>query len=286
MNKTMTTIVLAGAAALTAGLAACGSASPAPAGQVPAASQQTAPANPVTILRQAGAHYPASTRLGQTDVYGDRYAEGHMPGGDDVIVHTGPAAQLARLGDAKPSDDHAVITGPGFMLIDYGSLVPGGDSYRTVFRVSPLHIAHRVGGHLVPGSPVTVTPRRHAAPSPAAVAPAPAPAAAAPAAAAPAQQFTNAQAVVDQFYQDITDRNYAGAWALGGDNIGGTDYNAWVAGYDTTASITLSNWSEWGSGQVQTTLSAVQSDGSVRTYTGTYTVSGGVIASADITQTG
>ena len=34
----------------------------------------------------------------------------------------------------------------------------------------------------------------------------------------------------------------------------------------------------------QTTLSAVQSDGSVRTYTGTYTVSNGVIVSADITQ--
>ena len=36
--------------------------------------------------------------------------------------------------------------------------------------------------------------------------------------------------MVDQFYQDITDRNYPAAWALGGDNIGGTDYNAWVAG--------------------------------------------------------
>jgi hypothetical protein len=91
---------------------------------------------------------------------------------------------------------------------------------------------------------------------------------------------------VDQFYQDITDHNYPAAWALGGDNIGGTDYNGWVAGYATTVSITLSNWSEWDGNQVQSTLTALQSDGTIKTYTGTYTVSNGVIVSADIIQTG
>ena len=102
---------------------------------------------------------------------------------------------------------------------------------------------------------------------------------------APAPQFTNSVAVVDQFYQDITDHNYAAAWALGGSNLsGGTDYDAWVAGYATTVSIDLSNTSEWGSGQVHADLSALQSDGSVKTYTGTYHISNGVITSANITQ--
>jgi hypothetical protein len=124
-----------------------------------------------------------------------------------------------------------------------------------------------------------VHPRRHHhAAAPAAAAPAPAPA-------APAPQFTNSSAVVAQFYQDITDHNYAAAWTLGGDNIGGSDYNSWVAGYDTTVSISLSNTSLWDSGQVHSDLSALQSDGTVKTYTGTYTVSNGVIVGADIVQT-
>ena len=102
----------------------------------------------------------------------------------------------------------------------------------------------------------------------------------------PAQQFTNGSAVVAQYYQDITDHNYSAAWAMGGSNVsGGVGYNAWVAGYGTTASITMYNSSNWGSGEVTTYLSAVQSDGSTRTYYGTYYVSNGVITSANIAQT-
>ena len=53
--------------------------------------------------------------------------------------------------------------------------------------------------------------------------------------------------MVDQFYQDITDRNYAAAWTVGGSNLsGGTGYDAWVAGYRTTVSIDLYNTSERG----------------------------------------
>jgi hypothetical protein len=91
----------------------------------------------------------------------------------------------------------------------------------------------------------------------------------APPAPAP-QQFTNSVAVVDQFYQDITDRNYAAAWTLGGKYIGGQDYASWVNGYATTASISLYDEADWGSGQVHAYLSAVQSDGTTRTYAGTY----------------
>ena len=113
-----------------------------------------------------------------------------------------------------------------------------------------------------------------------------APAAQAPAP-APVPQFTNSVAVVDQFYQDITDHDYSAAWALGGSNLsGGTGYSTWVAGYSTTVSIDLYNTSEWGSGEVHADLSALQSDGSVKTYSGTYYVSNGVNTSANVAQVG
>jgi len=96
---------------------------------------------------------------------------------------------------------------------------------------------------------------------------------------------TNGSAVVLQFYQDITNGDYSDAWALGGDNIGGGDYAGWVAGYDTTASVTVTAVSDYNATTVYATISATQDDGSVRTYAGTYTVSNGVITSADISQT-
>jgi len=99
-------------------------------------------------------------------------------------------------------------------------------------------------------------------------------------------QFTNGSAVVAQYYQNITDHNYSTAWAMGGSNVsGGVGYDAWVAGYATTASITMYNSSNWGSGEATTYLSTVQTDGSTRTYYGTYYVSNGVITSASIAQT-
>ena len=91
---------------------------------------------------------------------------------------------------------------------------------------------------------------------------------------------------VRPFCQDINDGDYSGAWALGGDNIGGSDYAGWVAGYDTTVRVSLGTFSAFGSDQVQASLSAFQSDGTVKTYEGTYTVSGGVIVAANIVQTG
>jgi len=91
--------------------------------------------------------------------------------------------------------------------------------------------------------------------------------------------------VVSQFYQEITDHNYAAAWAAGGRNVsGGVGYDAWAAGYGTTESISLGTFSYFGSGQVQTVLSALQTSGAVYTYTGTYTVQNGIIVGAHIVQ--
>jgi hypothetical protein len=125
-------------------------------------------------------------------------------------------------------------------------------------------------------NPRTATPPPAATPQ-AAASRAPAP--------QPQPQFANATAAVSQFYQDITDHNYAAAWAAGGRNVsGGVGYDAWVAGYGTTESISLGTFSYFGSGQVQTVLSALQTSGAVYTYTGTYTVQNGIIVGAHIVQ--
>jgi hypothetical protein len=127
--------------------------------------------------------------------------------------------------------------------------------------------------------------------------PAPAPAAQTATPAAPAQQqapapapaspqLSNGVSVVLQFYQDLTNHDYGSAWNLGGRNLnGGVGYSAWVAGYATTASIAVTSYGTWGDGTVWTHLSAAQTDGTVKTYDGTYTVAGGVIVSAHMTQT-
>ena len=115
------------------------------------------------------------------------------------------------------------------------------------------------------------------------------PATPAPAPSQPQQQFTNAEAVVDQYYQDLTNQDWQDAWALGGSNIAaqnGQTYDSWVSGYTTTTrSISITDWGDWNDGQVWCDISAVQLGGSVNTYYGTYQVSNGIIVSAHITQT-
>jgi hypothetical protein len=141
---------------------------------------------------------------------------------------------------------------------------------------------HHASPKAVKASPAP-KPKRHHHPKVVYVPAAPASATSAPAPANP--QLTNGVAVVSQFYQDLTNHDYWDAWQLGGDNIGGSDYNGWVAGYATTASIDVTSYGTWNDGTVWADISAAQTDGSLRTYSGTYTVANGVIVSANITQT-
>jgi hypothetical protein len=132
-----------------------------------------------------------------------------------------------------------------------------------------------------PAAPEAVVPRTTTpAPGPAKIVYVPVPASA-------PSSIVNAEAVVTQYYQDITDHNYSAAWALGGSNLSGSaGYSGWVAGYATTASISLGTFSYFGSDQVQVVITALQTDGSTNTYQGTYTVENGQITSANITQAG
>jgi eukaryotic-like serine/threonine-protein kinase len=78
----------------------------------------------------------------------------------------------------------------------------------------------------------------------------------------------------------INSKDYARAWDLGGRNTGGS-YQDFVNGYSTTARDTATILSV--SGDVVTArLRAVQTDGTVKIYQGTYTVAAGVITRSDV----
>lgn len=94
----------------------------------------------------------------------------------------------------------------------------------------------------------------------------------------------DAATVVSAYFDAINAHDYRAAWNLGGKNLG-SSYAAFVQGFAGTADDTVRITGTTGS-TVALTLTAVQTDGSVKTYAGTYTVSGGVIVSADVRQTG
>jgi hypothetical protein len=91
-------------------------------------------------------------------------------------------------------------------------------------------------------------------------------------------------ATVRAYYAAINNHRYARAWRLGGRNIGET-YRAFVTGFSTTAHDTVTIQSV--SGDVVTArLVAEQTDGTVKTYQGSYTVEGGVITQFRVRQVG
>jgi hypothetical protein len=90
--------------------------------------------------------------------------------------------------------------------------------------------------------------------------------------------------VVTAYFAAINAKAYEKAWRLGGSNFG-SSYASFVAGFDTTASDTVAILSVSGN-VVTARLVAEQTDGTVKTFQGTYTVTGGVIASSDIQQVG
>ncbi|MFC8450176.1 DUF4352 domain-containing protein [Kitasatospora sp. NPDC057223] len=120
---------------------------------------------------------------------------------------------------------------------------------------------------------------------PAASAPAVSPSAASPSAASGAATVSStpaagARATVEAYYAAVNAKDYRTAWALGGRNLNHS-YTDFVAGFATTARDDLTVIGATGS-TVSVVLDAVQSDGSHKVFTGTYTVRGGVIVSADL----
>lgn len=90
------------------------------------------------------------------------------------------------------------------------------------------------------------------------------------------------RATVRAYVAAINGHRYARAWRLGGRNAGGS-YAGFVSGFSGTAKDALTIVSV--SGDVVTArLNAQQTDGTVATYQGTYTVQHGVIVGFDVVQ--
>jgi len=89
-------------------------------------------------------------------------------------------------------------------------------------------------------------------------------------------------ATVRAYYSAINHHRYARAWRLGGRNTGET-YHAYISGFAGTAHDTVTIQSV--SGDVVTgQLVAQQTNGTVKTYQGSYTVEGGVITQFNVQQ--
>jgi UDP-N-acetylmuramoylalanine-D-glutamate ligase len=98
---------------------------------------------------------------------------------------------------------------------------------------------------------------------------------------APAVAETPSQ-VVQAYYQAINEHRYQVAWQLGGKNTG-QSYASFVAGFNGTASDVLLIGQASGD-IVHGTLTANQTDGSIKTYSGSYTVQDGVITTFQVAQ--
>ena len=265
---------LIGAGLVLAVLAGCGS-TPAPAHHL---THPARPPSALVILKLTGATPNQGEFAGDTDVYGDGLAAGSFASGELVTVYTYATPTSEAAGLARGAPGQVQIKGRLFSV----DVNPASNA------ASPAEIARRVDGTVVQPAPTATkaAPKPKAAQSPAAQ-----PSAAQPPPAAPAQPaLTNGVAVISQYYQDITDHDYAAAWAIGGSNIAaenGQSYSSWEAGYaDTTASISITSYGTWSNGTVWCYISAVQLSGAVNTYYGTYDVANGVIVSASIRQAG
>jgi hypothetical protein len=128
-----------------------------------------------------------------------------------------------------------------------------------------------------PAAPLTSAPPvTSAAPTTLPVTGSAAPTAPPPAAGGPA-------ATVRAYYAAITAQDYARAWRLGGKYLGAS-YAEYVAGFSGTATDTVTISSVSGN-VVTARLVATQTDGTVKTYQGAYTVTGGVITQFSVQQT-
>jgi hypothetical protein len=90
--------------------------------------------------------------------------------------------------------------------------------------------------------------------------------------------------VVSAYFRDVTLRDYAAAWKLLGPALQSGGYSSFVAGYADTGQQILTKISRYRN-QVTFRLRSDNPDGTVQTYQGTDTVTGGKIVAAHIVQT-
>jgi hypothetical protein len=91
--------------------------------------------------------------------------------------------------------------------------------------------------------------------------------------------------VVQQFYDDINSHHYAEAWRLTPETGGAPAFVKFRAGYAGTERDFLTIESVNGN-VVNFSLSAVQTNGTVKKYAGTYTVINGIITAPNVSRVG
>jgi hypothetical protein len=257
-------ILVAAGASGTSGAATAGPAQPASSAPAHLSKPSVPPAKPKTLLQASGSGNYTTAKF-------------TIGGSGDYDVHWTykPSADFASQGLSANFSVQA-DNGNDMQFNDPNQLGNGGSGVVHVYSDAGTHyltIASEANWTIT----VTAGSGQPAAPEATGAQPA------MPAQAAPG---TSAKAVVDQFYQDLNAHNYQAAWQLGGSNLnGGSGYGTWVAGYATTASISASTVQN-DDGTVSASISATQTNGSVKTYVGTYTVANGAIATANVTQTG
>jgi hypothetical protein len=171
----------------------------------------------------------------------------------------------SAAGPSFPTPEHIA---PGGTALGYVTFeVPDGVRVALVQFTLDSGFADDTGqwtvNRTVPGS----APEQPATP------PAPAPAPATTSADDPGQ-------TVQDYYADINAHDYNGAWNLGGKNLDNS-YQDFTAGFAGTVSDAVTVDSVSGD-TVSVDLDALQTDGSHRHFSGTYTVSDGAIVSANI----
>lgn len=90
--------------------------------------------------------------------------------------------------------------------------------------------------------------------------------------------------VVSTYYRNVTSHDYSAAWQLLGPQLRNQSYAKFVAGYADTGRQKVTRTGESGD-TVNFTLRSDNPDGTVQTFQGTDTVTGGKIVAANITQT-
>jgi len=96
--------------------------------------------------------------------------------------------------------------------------------------------------------------------------------------------LTDPAQVVLEYFTAINNHDYTTAWNLGGDNLA-ADYTTFANGFQAT-SDDIATAQDTSATTAAVRLTAIQTDGTVQNYAGTYTVISGVITEADIQQTG
>lgn len=184
-----------------------------------------------------------------------------------IVVSTTAGAQMPSSVSLAPGD-----TALGYVTFD----VPTGDKIAQVQYSLDLGLTGATGEWQVNSSQAQAPAQPPQSTGPAA--PSSSAGAGAP---PPPSSASSAQGVVESYFAAINAGNYALAWSLGGMNIENGSYSSFVQGFASTSSDTVTVVSVDGD-TVAVTLDALQTDGTHKYFSGTYTVKNGVIVAANV----